>query len=170
KEYSFTAADCSVLVRSAMEAMSFQLAQGGFRVRVSTPRATLTIKADPDAVKQAIINIVSNAIKYSGERRVVTVRLVRKDRAARCSIADRGLGIPAESLPHIFERFYRDQSVQKKAQGVGLGLPLVKHIMDAHNGRIEVDSTPGKGSTFTLTFPLWGDGPPDDDMRREEHA
>ncbi|MEW6511839.1 MAG: HAMP domain-containing sensor histidine kinase, partial [Bacteroidota bacterium] len=123
KEYSFTAADCSVLVRSAMEAMSFQLAQGGFRVRVSTPRSTLTIKADPDAVKQAIINIVSNAIKYSGERRVVTVRLVRKDRAARCSIADRGLGIPAESLPHIFERFYRDQSVQKKAQGVGLGLP-----------------------------------------------
>ncbi len=154
KEYTLVRTDLVPVIGKAMEAMAFQLKQRKFIVRVALPRTGVVVQADPEAVWQAIVNLVANAIKYSAERKELTVRLTRSRKDVRCSIRDRGRGIAPESIPHLFERFYRDPAVKRKVQGVGLGLPLVRHIMEAHQGSVEVASTPGTGSTFTLIFPL----------------
>jgi len=153
EEYHFTSTDLALVVRKALSAMSFQLEQRKFRVTTRLLRGRVPVLADADAVSQAVVNIVANSIKYSTDKKSLTVRLLRAGETLRLSVTDRGPGIPAESLPHLFERFYRDPTVKRKIQGVGLGLPLVRHIMDAHGGHVEVESTVGKGSTFTLVFP-----------------
>jgi signal transduction histidine kinase len=99
-------------------------------------------------------NIISNAIKYSPQDgTAVRLSFVRKDGAHVIAITDRGPGIPAEELPYIFEPFYRvDKSRSKRTGGYGLGLSLCKTIMDAHQGRIEVESFSGEGTTVSLCF------------------
>jgi signal transduction histidine kinase len=104
-------------------------------------------------VAQAIINLVANAIKYSTQKKFLRVEVAKKNGWALCRVTDHGSGISGEALPHLFEKFYREPTHSGAVQGVGLGLPLVKHIMDAHNGRVEVRSTLSKGSVFTLLFP-----------------
>jgi signal transduction histidine kinase len=153
KEYRPVRGDLREHVRKALGAMSYQLKQHGFVVRLTEPRRPLDILADPDAVVQAVVNIVANAIKYSPGPKYLAVRLERRRETAACSIRDRGRGIPPSSIPHLFERFYRVPDVRRDIQGVGLGLPLVHHIMEAHRGSVEVESTVGKGTTFTLVFP-----------------
>ncbi len=153
KEYRPVRGDLREIVRKALGAMCYQLKQHGFVVRFTEPRKPLHILADPDAVVQAVVNIIANAIKYSPGRRYLAVTLTRRRDAAACSIRDRGRGIPPAALPHLFERFYRVPDVRRDIQGVGLGLPLVHHIMEAHRGSVEVESTVGKGTTFTLVFP-----------------
>ena len=155
KEYRLAPGDLREHVRCALDAMAFQLKQHGFAVRVVEPRRFLTVMADRDAVVQAIVNLVANAIKYSGAKKQLTVRLARKEGSATCSVQDRGRGIPADVIPHLFERFYRAPEVRRDIQGVGLGLPLVSHIMGAHRGTVEVESVVGKGSVFTLVFPAF---------------
>ena len=116
---------------------------------------------DPDAVKQAMINLIVNAIKYSpqpGDRRLA-IALSKHNGWIRWSLSDHGLGIPAEVLPHIFKPFYRNPALGVKVKGVGLGLPLVKHIMEAHDGTVGVTSVEGRGSTFWLEFPQRGKQP-----------
>jgi signal transduction histidine kinase len=97
---------------------------------------------------------MGNAVKYSVTRRWVRVSLVRGPSACRVSVTDRGEGIPPESMERLFQRFFRDPGTQTRIQGLGIGLAVVKHIMDAHGGAVEVKSAPGKGSTFTLVFPV----------------
>jgi len=102
---------------------------------------------------QAVTTLIANSIKYSASRKYLKVSQgVTGDRVF-CRIEDRGVGISPEALPHIFDKFYRDPSHKNRAEGVGLGLPLVKHIMDIHGGKVEVESTMGKGAVFTLCFP-----------------
>jgi signal transduction histidine kinase len=153
KEYRLEEIDLVPVVRKAMEAMAFQLTQGKFRVVLRLPRRPLLVLADRDAVIQAVVNLVANAVKYSALTKYVAVRLSRDQTTVRCAVTDKGRGIPAESLERIFQRFYREPGVKELTQGVGLGLPLVRHIMEAHHGRVEVVSAPGKGSTFVLVFP-----------------
>jgi two-component system phosphate regulon sensor histidine kinase PhoR len=153
KEYRLARGDLREHVRCALDAMAFQLKQHGFALRVVQPRRPLMVMADRDAVVQAIVNLVANAIKYSGAKKVLTVKLARRDGAATCSVRDLGRGIPTDAIPHLFERFYRAPEVRRDIQGVGLGLPLVKHIMGAHRGRVEVESVVGKGTVFSLVFP-----------------
>ena len=155
KEYRLAPGDLREHARRALEAMAFQLKQNGFTVRLIVPRRSLAVLADPDAIVQAVVNLVANAIKYSGREKRLTVKLSRRDGAVTCAVRDRGRGIPSDALPHLFERFYRVPEVRRDVQGVGLGLPLVKHIMVAHRGRVEVESVVGKGSTFTLVFPVF---------------
>ena len=153
QEYRLVAGDLRAHVGLALAAMEYQLSQHRFRWSLSEPRRPLTVHADPDAVVQAVVNLVANAIKYSGERRVLRVRLSRKGDSCTCAVQDRGVGIGPDLLPHVFERFYRAPGAGRAAGGVGLGLPLVRHIMSVHGGRVEVASFPGRGSTFTLVFP-----------------
>jgi two-component system phosphate regulon sensor histidine kinase PhoR len=155
KEYRLAPGDLRAHVRCALEAMSFQLKQNGFVLRMIQPRGSLSVLADRDAVVQAVVNLVANAIKYSGAQKRLTVKLARRDGSVICSVEDRGRGIPADAVPHLFERFYRAPEVRRDIQGVGLGLPLVNHIMRAHKGTVEVESAVGKGSTFTLVFPAF---------------
>jgi two-component system phosphate regulon sensor histidine kinase PhoR len=163
KEYRLAPGDLREHVRCALETMAFQLKQNGFAVRLIQPRRSLTVLADRDAVVQAVVNLVANAIKYSAGQKRLTVTIARRDRQVICSVRDRGRGIPTDAFPHLFEKFYRVPEVRREIQGVGLGLPLVNHIMAAHRGTVEVASVVGTGSIFTLVFPAFsGPGWPTD--------
>ncbi|MBN2071808.1 MAG: response regulator [Candidatus Krumholzibacteriota bacterium] len=116
--------------------------------------ARLVINADKDKLEQVIINLVENAIKYTDEGGTVSVRCGRLDEGVCVAIEDNGIGMSPEELEIIFERFKRlDNAEKKKIKGTGLGLAIVKEIIDAHNGRIEVESIEGKGSSFSLWIP-----------------
>jgi signal transduction histidine kinase len=110
---------------------------------------------DADAVGQALGNLVDNAMKYSGERKVVRLDARLADGHLALSVADEGIGIPREEQSRIFEKFYRaGRSETQGRRGSGVGLALVRHVAEAHGGRVTVESRPGAGSRFTLWLPL----------------
>lgn len=113
----------------------------------------VTLQADPDRIKQLVLNLVDNAIKFTPEGGDVTVRLVREGQLARIDVIDSGIGIPQEEQQSIFDRFYRVETSRSK-RGSGLGLSICSWIAAAHNGRIGVSSRPGGGSTFSVWLPL----------------
>ncbi|WP_425614852.1 ATP-binding protein [Anatilimnocola sp. NA78] len=114
----------------------------------------LGVMADRDTLLQAAINLVSNALKYTPEGGIVTVRSRLSDESVVFEVQDTGVGLSPEDRLKVFEKFYRVKKDQQMAAGTGLGLPLVKHIVeDVHGGRIEVDSEPGRGSTFRVVLP-----------------
>lgn len=112
------------------------------------------VPADANRLKQVFINLISNAIKYNRPGGSVIVRAASDGAQVHVDVEDTGLGIPAEALPHLFEKFYRVQATQHKAEGTGLGLAITRQIVEAHGGRIEVESEPGKGSVFRVWLPL----------------
>ena len=114
------------------------------------------IKGDMDRIQQVIVNLVSNAIKYTPGKGTVSITLDKNDDLARLVIADTGPGISKDDLPHIFERFYRAEKsrTRSKSSGFGLGLSIVYWIVNAHGGRIEAESEEGNGTTFTVWLPL----------------
>lgn len=114
------------------------------------------IVADGDMITRVFINLVDNAIKYSPDGGEITIEGGRQAwNEVFVSVADRGIGIPGESLPRVFERLYRvDRARSREYGGTGLGLAIVKHIVELHGGRVEVSSSPGRGSTFTVYLPL----------------
>jgi len=104
-----------------------------------------------------VLNLVSNAIKYTPEDGTITVGLTVDERRGMvvCDVSDTGKGIPAGDLPHVFDKFYRVSANRKMAKGTGLGLTLVKHIIEtAHDGKLSVISEAGKGSTFSFELPV----------------
>jgi len=119
------------------------------------------VSGDPDRLRQLLLNLADNAVKYTPAGGTVTLSLWHEDRWVRVAVRDTGIGIAPEELPHVFERFYRaDKSRSRAAGGTGLGLAIAQWIAQAHGGRIEVESTLGAGSTFTVWLPLAG-GEPD---------
>ena len=113
------------------------------------------VKADRDALAQALLNLLNNAVKYSRDQRHIKVGLAQTDGHVALSVADHGIGIPRPDLSRIFEKFYRaGNPLVHETKGTGLGLSLVEHIVHAHGGTIEVESTLGEGSCFTIHLPL----------------
>ncbi|MDN6671746.1 MAG: ATP-binding protein, partial [Staphylococcus equorum] len=113
----------------------------------------IVIDANKDKVSQVVINLLSNAISYSKESDEVIVRVYKEGNKRILEVEDFGMGISEEDQKHIFERFYRvDKARSRDSGGTGLGLSITKHIMEAHNGRINVISSPNEGSTFRITF------------------
>jgi signal transduction histidine kinase len=140
---------------SAARAMQFPLAQQGFQLRLSVQEKMPALQADPDAIQQAILNLLTNAMKYSGDAREIDLRLAARNGDAVIEVADHGLGLAPEEQKHIFEKFYRAPSHESRLiAGTGLGLTLVAHIAKAHGGRVEVESAPGAGSTFCIFLPI----------------
>ena len=114
----------------------------------------LWVEIDTDKMMQVIDNIMNNAIKYSPDGGVITVRMTQNQNHVILSISDQGLGIPRKDLGKIFDRFYRVDKARSRAQGgTGLGLAIAKEIVEAHHGRIWADSNEGKGSTFYISLP-----------------
>ena len=113
-----------------------------------------SVRADRSRLDQVLINLLDNAVKYSGQGGKVTVEAAEAGEMVRVCVRDSGIGIPSKDLPRLFERFYRvDEARSRDRGGTGLGLSIVKHIVQAHGGSVHVESTPGKGSAFCFTLP-----------------
>jgi two-component system phosphate regulon sensor histidine kinase PhoR len=120
------------------------------KVSLDCPEMLLT-RGNERLLEQAVVNLLNNAIQYSPRESTILVRAWKEDTGTNISVADQGCGIASEHIPRIFERFYRvDRGRSRSVGGTGLGLAIVKHIVQAHGGKISVESTPGKGSTFTI--------------------
>ena len=155
KTYRMQPTSLVEVVEAAARAMDYPMKQSGFQLSVITDGSVPDVPADRDAVQQAVINLLSNAMKYSAESREIALDLSRDNDAAVIRVVDRGVGIPREEQTRIFERFYRVQSPENEClPGTGLGLTLAEYIIVAHGGTIDVESEPGKGSTFTIRIPL----------------
>jgi signal transduction histidine kinase len=143
------------VVQSAVRAMEHPLSQLGFTLSISTDGSAPTLRADPQALTQAILNLLGNAMKYSGDSRRIEIRVGTRDGEAFVDVIDHGIGIPRDEQSRIFERFHRVQSSETAViAGTGLGLPLALHVVEAHRGHIAVVSRPGHGSTFSVRLPL----------------
>ncbi len=154
RKFAMEECDLGRIVRSVLRTMRYQLRKAGFTVRTVglSGRSRTAVRCDPQAIFEALVNLIGNALKYSENRRVLTVSLGREGGCVTCSVQDQGAGIPPDVLPHVFEPYYRAPGSERKVEGIGLGLPLVKSIMEAHGGRVEAESIVGKGSCFTLRF------------------
>jgi len=110
---------------------------------------------DRGALVDALVNLLSNAVKYSGDDKKIKLRVWSDGRQLRWSVTDNGIGIPQREHTRIFQKFYRaDERLSRAVEGSGLGLAIVRHVALGHGGRVEVDSAPGEGSTFTMVLPL----------------
>jgi signal transduction histidine kinase len=154
KNYSFEALDVHELVEDALEHCRPRLAELGFEVVVDLPPALEPIRGERATMLLVLENLVDNAIKYSGEGRLVGIRARPQDRAVRLEVFDRGQGIPEQELSRVFEKFYRGRAA--RAEGSGLGLAIVKRIVGDHGGRVEMVSQVGQGTTVALLLPVGG--------------
>jgi signal transduction histidine kinase len=113
------------------------------------------LQADRARLKQVIVNLLDNAIKYTPSGGRIDVRVEKRDGEAILEVADNGIGISSDALPCLFERFYRvDKARSRELGGAGLGLSIVKSICAAHNGRVEARSKEGEGTLFTVALPI----------------
>lgn len=143
------------VVRSAARAMEYPLSQQGFDLSVSIDEKVSPVSADADALEQAILNLLSNAMKYSRSSRQIDLCCSQRNGNAIIAVTDHGIGIAADDQSRIFEKFYRVRSKDTDLiAGTGLGLTLVKHIAQAHGGAVDVDSVVGQGSTFSIRIPV----------------
>jgi signal transduction histidine kinase len=112
---------------------------------------------DREAIARSVVNLVNNALKYSAHDKFIAVKLYRTNGSVKLEVSDRGIGIARNEQTKIFEKFYRaGDPLVHNTKGSGLGLSLVRHIAEAHGGNIDVESTLGKGSKFTLWLPING--------------
>ncbi|MGB2845195.1 MAG: ATP-binding protein [Candidatus Aminicenantaceae bacterium] len=143
------------IIQATARAMEYPLSQLGFKLHIKTEKGLPDIMLDRDAVEQALLNLLSNAMKYSGDSRDINLRLERKGDFALIQVIDRGIGIDAKEQKQIFNKFYRVPSQEnERLPGTGLGLTIVSYIIKAHGGRMEVKNSPGGGSIFSIYLPL----------------
>jgi signal transduction histidine kinase len=146
-----------VRIEDVLEATAPDVGRGAelHPVRIDVEPGLPAVDADPERIGQVVRNLVSNAIRYSPEGGEVDVRAARENGLVRVSVVDRGIGIPADRQQRIFEKFYRvDNELTRKVNGTGLGLAISRELVEAHGGRIWVESSPGHGSTFSFTVPV----------------
>ena len=154
KHYELRETDLKPLVNEVAEIVRSAASGQDLELTVEVPGGPVLVEADADSVRQALLNLADNAVKYSRGRKRVSVRLSEDADGAAVSVSDRGIGIPAGDLANVFEAFFRSPAaVRHDPKGVGLGLKIVKHIMDAHGGTAGIASEPGRGTVATLKFP-----------------
>jgi signal transduction histidine kinase len=154
KEYDFRDTDMRELVRNTLESYRYQIEQHGFTFEEKIDPVP-PMRVDREAMARSIVNLVNNALKYSQDRKYIGVNLYRQNGAVKLEVIDHGIGIPSQEQQKIFEKFYRvGDPLVHNTKGSGLGLSLVRHIVEAHGGDVIVDSAPGQGSKFTITLPV----------------
>ncbi len=155
KEYEFETLDIRAIIREAVEHFQHQKARNNIRLFASIPKTLPTVRADRTSLLEALLNLLDNAVKYSGDSKRIDLSVAVNGQQVAISVRDYGIGISEKELNNIFEKFYRtEEAKNRRIQGTGLGLVLVRETMNAHHGVVVVESEPGKGSTFTLTLPL----------------
>jgi signal transduction histidine kinase len=154
KTYRLQATRLDEVARAAAKTMEYALSQLGFTLTISSDGSAPTLLADPEALTQAILNLLGNALKYSGEAKSIEMRVGTREGEAFVDVVDHGIGIARDDQSRIFERFQRVSTIETAGiAGAGLGLPLALHVVEAHRGRIAVVSDPGHGSTFSVCIP-----------------
>jgi signal transduction histidine kinase len=158
KKYNFQTCDVAQLVHETCEVFRPHLETSGFQFHVQLPGFPLFLNGDRDALAQIVVNLLSNAEKYSGDRKEISVELARESSPLaflELKVLDRGLGIPPNCREKIFEHFYRaHDSLASGIQGSGLGLTLARQIARAHGGEISCEPREGGGSIFILRLPF----------------
>lgn len=140
-------------IRGVMNILGPQITEKNLCVELICSHDLPRIYADEDLFGQVMINLLDNAIKYTPRGGTITIRCRQRDSRVVITVTDTGVGIPHESIPRVFERFYRvDKARSRNRGGTGLGLAIVKHIVESHGGEVFVDSEIGKGSTFGVSF------------------
>jgi signal transduction histidine kinase len=150
RKMRFSVAD---LLYECRDVMISKAQETDIQMRVDVPNDMPLLEADRDKVKQVMLNLLSNAIKYNRPNGSVMISGNYTDTEISIGIQDTGMGIPEDSVPHLFEKFFRVREHEGKATGTGLGLSICKQIVQGHNGRIEVKSKIGVGTAFTLFLP-----------------
>jgi signal transduction histidine kinase len=155
KEYEFKETNLPDLVRSTLDSYRFQIEQNGFAFEENISRDIPPVNVDREAIARSLLNLVNNALKYSKDKKFICVSLYRTNGSVKLEVRDHGIGIPPSEQEKIFEKFYRcGDPLVHNIKGSGLGLSLVRHIVRAHGGDVQVESTPEKGSKFTIALPL----------------
>ena len=152
--YSPTTFNMHALVKECCDVIQPKAAEAGISIQMNFSSKLPPIHADVDKIKQVLLNLLNNALKYNHPNGCITIKSWNDDEKITISIQDTGLGIPKEDLPYIFEKFYRVQQTAKNISGTGLGLSICKRIIEGHNGTIHVESVSGEGSTFIFHLPI----------------
>jgi signal transduction histidine kinase len=158
REYRFEKLDTTALVRNVAEEFAQEVRDRGYAVAVQVKESLPHVQADREALSRAIWNLLDNAVKYSPDYRTVEIQASQSNDQVAICVRDHGLGIPRSEQERIFEKFFRASSAKAAGvRGTGLGLAMVRHIVAAHGGQLDVESRPGEGSTFTILLPPEGD-------------
>lgn len=147
---SLTPFDIAALAREVIGLLTPQAAERGITIDGQFSPGPITITGDRDRLRQVLVNLTGNAIKYNRPNGSIEIKIEPQADRIKIEVSDTGTGIPAKDLPHIFEKFFRGPDSEGYAQGTGLGLSIVKQIIEAHNSEIEVRSTPDVGTTFSF--------------------
>jgi signal transduction histidine kinase len=155
KTYKFEPGDMGEVIENVLSSYRYQIVNSGFDVQTNMQADLPPVLIDRDAMSQAISNLVDNAIKYSRDVKQLSITTKTSGTDLSIEMADRGIGIPRAEQAKVFEKFYRvGNGLVHDVKGSGLGLSLVKHIIEAHNGTISVESDVDKGTRFTIRLPL----------------
>lgn len=154
---AFTITDCNpaAIAHDAIEAVKTKYAANSCRLIIDIAETIPGIRADHDAMVTVLVNLLDNACKYTGDDKQIALKVFADGASVCFAVSDNGTGLACRHIRKIFDSFYQvDNTLARKAEGCGLGLSIVKFIVDAHKGKIAVESKPGKGSTFTVRIPL----------------
>jgi len=163
KEYEFRETNIAELVQNTLDSYRYQIEQQGFAFDESIDPDIPAVRVDREAIARALVKLVNNELTYSTDEKFLGVKLYRANGSVKLEVSDHGIGITRREQSKIFEKFYRTgDPLVHNTKGSGLGLSLVRHITQAHGGDIAVESTPGKGSKFTMSLPLASAQPTND--------
>jgi len=155
-EWQISRIDLKDIINEAVNATSQLIHEKNIRVNLDLPAAVPLVSGDRDRLIQVMFNLVSNAVKFCDNKNgIINIKIVKEDRHLRVDVSDNGIGISRENQDIIFEKFRQViDAAWGRPRGTGLGLTISKRIIDYHNGKIWVESEPGKGSTFSFILPL----------------
>ena len=155
KRYNLAREDIGHIIASTVKGFEKYAQVQGYAIKLDIQQNLPGIKVDADAISQVILNLLDNAVKYSPVNKDIKVNVYKKGASIIVEVIDRGIGIEPNKIDRIFERFYRaEDELTRKTKGTGVGLAIVKHIVEAHKGRIEVRSQKNEGTTFTVILPI----------------
>ncbi|MCJ7645114.1 MAG: HAMP domain-containing histidine kinase, partial [Candidatus Aminicenantes bacterium] len=154
-EFTFERTDISALLTEVVTSIQERVRHEGFDIGLDVEGPIPLLAVDRTALSQAVTNLIDNAIKYSGDSRRISISASAGEHSLAIAVRDFGIGIKREDIDRVFERFYRGgDELTRTVKGSGLGLTLVKEIVEAHRGKVHVESEPGKGTVFSIRLPV----------------